>query len=143
MRCTPSPQADLGSGVTDPFGPGERRRYPTEMLSMTYRGTQQESRERDLASYDADEASKCDSWTKAMTSADHDACVTDMRRCVTFRKDMEVLDAGSGTGTLCLALVRIPGLRITALEPCTTMSDLLKLKPELEKLEVAIVRGLL
>ncbi len=106
---------------------------------MTYRGTQQESRERYLASYDADEASKYDAWVNAMTSADHDACVADLHRCIAFRDDMDVLDAGSGTGALCLSLARIPGLRITALEPCSTMSDLLISKPELEL--VAIVRG--
>ncbi|HMO93844.1 MAG TPA: class I SAM-dependent methyltransferase [Pirellulaceae bacterium] len=66
-----------------------------------------------------------------MTSDDHDACVADLKRCVKFRADMSVLDAGSGTGALCLSLIRIPGLRITALEPCQAMSDLLKMKPGL------------
>ena len=63
-----------------------------------------------------------------------DACVADLRRCIQFRNDMDVLDAGSGTGALCLALVRIPGLRITALEPCSAMSDLLVSKPELAQI---------
>ena len=106
---------------------------------MNYRGTQQESRARYLATYDADEASKYDSWIKAMTWADHDACVADLQRCFKFREDMDVLDVGSGTGVLCLALARIPGLHITALEPCTAMSDLLRSKPELEF--VPVVKG--
>ena len=106
---------------------------------MTYRGNQRESRDRFLATYDAAEASSYDSWVSAMSSADHDACVADLRPCVDFRDDMAVLDAGSGTGALCLALVRIAGLRITALEPCAAMTDLLKSKPELKSIRT--VRG--
>jgi SAM-dependent methyltransferase len=106
---------------------------------VTYRGTQQESRERYLATYDAEEASKYDAWVNAMASADHDACIADLNRCVTFSDNMAVLDAGSGTGALCLALVRISGLRIIALEPCLAMSDLLESKPELQY--VSTVRG--
>ena len=55
------------------------------------------------------------------------------------RSDLGSGDAGSGTGALCLALVRIPGLRITALEPCSAMSDLLVSKPELAR--IATVSG--
>lgn len=106
---------------------------------MTFRGTQQESRRRYLATYDAEEASKYDSWVSAMAPSDHDACIADLNHCVHFRDGMHVLDAGSGTGALCLALVRIPGLRITALEPCAAMSDLLVSKPGLEQVET--VRG--
>lgn len=98
---------------------------------MTFRVSQPESRDRYLATYDAEEASKYDSWVTAMTAEDHDACVVDMSRCVTFSGEMTVLDAGSGTGALSLALTRIPGLRITALEPCAAMSGLLESKPEL------------
>ncbi|QEG02086.1 hypothetical protein Mal15_61690 [Stieleria maiorica] len=106
---------------------------------MTYRGTQQESRKRYLATCDAEEASKYDAWVNAMTSADHDACVADLNRCIAFFDGMTVLDAGSGTGALCLALVRVSGLRITALEPCATMSKLLDSKPDLKC--VSTVRG--
>lgn len=106
---------------------------------MTFRCSQQASRERYLEIYDAQEAAKYDSWISEMTAADHDACVADMKRCVTFSENMNVLDAGSGTGALCLALVRIPGLHITALEPCAAMTHLLKSKPELSS--VATVQG--
>jgi SAM-dependent methyltransferase len=106
---------------------------------MTYRGTQQDSRERYLATYDTEEASRYDAWVNAMAPADHDACIADLKRCITFSDNMAVLDAGSGTGALCLALVRVSGLRITALEPCIAMSELLELKPELQS--VSIVRG--
>ena len=99
---------------------------------VSYRGTQQESRARYLATYDTQEASNYDSWISAMPSADHDASVADMQRYVTFFENMAVLDAGSGTGGLCLALVRIPGLQIAALEPCQAMTDLLRAKPELK-----------
>ncbi len=106
---------------------------------MTFRVSQLESRDRYLSTYDAEEASKYDSWVTAMTAEDHDACVVDMSRCVTFYDRMAVLDAGSGTGALSLALARIPGLRITALEPCRAMSRLLESKPELSS--VSVVRG--
>ncbi len=74
-----------------------------------------------------------------MTSADHDACVADLKRCVAFSEDMSVLDAGSGTGALSLALIRIAGLRITGLEPCPAMADLFQSKDELR--HIPIVRG--
>lgn len=100
---------------------------------MTFRVSQSESRDRYLATYDAEEASKYDAWVTAMTTEDHDACVCDMSRHVAFYGGMAVLDAGSGTGALSLALARIPGLHITALEPCGAMSRLLESKPELPR----------
>lgn len=106
---------------------------------MTYRGTQQQSRERYLASYNHAGAAEYDSWVKSLSDSDHDACVADIKTCVQLRDEMEVLDAGAGTGALCLALVRLPGLSITALEPCSAMSDLLVSKPELNR--VSIVSG--
>ena len=106
---------------------------------MNYRSTQEESRNRYLATYDDTEAAKYDSWIASMTDADHDACVADLKGCVAFSQNMTVLDAGSGTGGLCLALIRIPELRITALEPCVPMARLLKSKPEL--CDVTTVQG--
>lgn len=106
---------------------------------MSFRYTQQESRKRFLATYDAEEAAKCESWLAAMTPATYDALLADMKQCVEFDGDLDVLDVGSGVGALCLALARIPGLRITALEPCATMIEQLKLKPQLS--EVSIVEG--
>jgi SAM-dependent methyltransferase len=89
--------------------------------------------------YDIEEASKYNTWVDAMHDADHDACISDLKRCVKFSDNMAVLDAGSGTGALSMALVRIPGLNVTALEPCTPMIDLLKAKPALSG--VKIVQG--
>jgi SAM-dependent methyltransferase len=89
--------------------------------------------------YNAEEASKYNTWIAAMTDADHDACIADLKHCVKFADNMEVLDAGSGTGALSMALVRMPGLNVTALEPCAPMIDLLKAKPELR--DVKIVQG--
>jgi SAM-dependent methyltransferase len=106
---------------------------------MPYRCTQQESRLRYLATYDSEEALKYDAWVCAMTSADHDACEADLKQHVTFSDEMRVLDAGSGTGALCLALIRWPGLRITALEPADAMDGLLHSKAELKG--VSSVRG--
>lgn len=113
--------------------------FPNGNRSVTFRGTQQESRDQYLASYDSVEESKNDAWVNVMTSDDHDACVADLKRCVTFSDNMTVLDVGSGTGALCIALIRIPGLRITALEPSRAMSDLLESKPQLGS--VSTVQG--
>ena len=107
--------------------------------TVTYRLSQQESRERYLAGYDAHEALRNDAWVTELTSADHDAYLADLCAHVAFCEGMHVLDAGSGTGGLCLTLVRMAGLCLTALEPSPAMSDLLKAKPELE--EVSVVNG--
>ena len=89
--------------------------------------------------YDDEQAAKYNTWVDALLDADHDACVADLSRCVQFSDNMSVLDAGSGTGALCLTLVRIPGLNITALEPSLPMIDLLNAKPELTR--VTTVQG--
>jgi SAM-dependent methyltransferase len=81
--------------------------------------------------YDIDKATQYNVGVDVMGDADHLACVADLQQCVHFTNTMAVLDAGSGTGALCLALVRIPGLKITALEPSLPMIDLLKTRPEL------------
>jgi SAM-dependent methyltransferase len=104
---------------------------PDKNAALTYRCTQHESRARYLATYDDAEAAKYDAWITALTDTDHDACVADLTRHVAFSANIDVLDAGSGTGGLCLALVRIAGLCITALEPCIPMTRLLESKPEL------------
>lgn len=98
---------------------------------MAYRVTQEESRRRYLSEYDALGAAKYDAWIQTLGSPEHDACLADLRECAIPRDGMEVLDAGSGTGGLSLALVRIPGIRLTALEPCPAMIDLFVSKPEL------------
>ena len=74
-----------------------------------------------------------------MQDADHDACLSDLASCVRLSEDMAVLDVGSGTGALCLALIRVPGLAITALEPSQPMINRLRAKSELS--DVATVQG--
>lgn len=98
---------------------------------MNFRDTQSNSREQYLAMYDIDKASQYNAWVDAMGDADHDACVADLKHSVKFSDGMDVLDAGSGSGALCLALVRIPGLNISALEPSAPMIDLLRARTEL------------
>ena len=100
-------------------------------MALSFRDAQSVFRQRYLAMYDIEEISKYNTWVDAMQDADHDACVSDLKRCVKFYDNMAVLDAGSGTGALSLALVRIPGLNVTALEPCTSMIDFISAKPEL------------
>lgn len=102
---------------------------------VTYRSSQSEFRARLLEVYDADEASKYDAWIASLTDKDHDACVADIERCIKFQDGMSVLDAGSGSGALCLALIRIAGIRITALEPCPEMLQLFRAKVELSHIQ--------
>ncbi len=102
------------------------------MATLNFREPQSNSRQRYLAMYDIDKAAKYDAGVDALGDADHDACVADLKRCVNFSDMMSVLDAGSGTGALCLALVRMPGLHITALEPSSSMIDLLRARAELQ-----------
>ncbi|QDV27037.1 hypothetical protein Q31a_54180 [Aureliella helgolandensis] len=106
---------------------------------MPYRGNYTESRQRYLATYDTAEAAKYDAWITALTKADHDACLNDIQRHFTFSPGMTILDAGAGTGALCLSLVALPGMRITALEPCPPMQERLASKPELSS--VTTVEG--
>lgn len=101
---------------------------------MSFRQTQEESRQHYRDAYSGDEAAQYDTWVTTLTEDDHDACLTDIASGFCFKADMNVLDVGAGTGALCLALVRFPGLRITAMEPCPDMLDLLKLKPELAQI---------
>ena len=105
---------------------------------MSFRENHSESRDRYLAAYNAEEAIKYDGWVSALTEQDHDACLQDINRCVQFSEGMSVLDAGAGTGALCLTLSRVPGLRITALEPCPAMIDKLREKPQLSNVTTAL-----
>lgn len=98
---------------------------------MTYRETYLESRERYLATYDVEEVSRYDEWISSFTQAEHEACLHDIRPHFNFSPGMNMLDAGAGTGALCLTLATVPGLQITALEPCPAMLAKLVSKPEL------------
>jgi SAM-dependent methyltransferase len=111
--------------------------FPDQEAALNFRDTQANARDRYLAIYDIEGASKYNVWVDAMSAADHDACVADLKHCVAFPDNTAVLDAGSGTGALCLALVRIPGLDITALEPSSPMIDLLTARPELSGVKTA------
>lgn len=106
---------------------------------MDYRIHWTTSRSRCVAVYDAEEALKYDAWVRAMSGDDHSACLQDLSRSVPMSKGMHVLDVGAGTGALCQALVLVPGLKITALEPCRSMLELLLQKEELST--VATVQG--
>ncbi len=106
---------------------------------MAYRCSQRESRERYLSTYDAAEAARYDAWINEMGPRDHEACVSDLKRHVNFTDGMSILDAGSGTGALCLALIRISGIRVSALEPSAAMLTLLQAKHDLDS--ISTIRG--
>ena len=100
-------------------------RFRTEEREMGFRDDSSESRRRYLAAYDQSEAEKFDRWTLGLSDADHAACLADIRSCFEFKAGMSVLDAGAGTGALCLSLVQVPQIQLTALEPCPSMGALL------------------
>ena len=106
---------------------------------MNFREDYIESRARYLAAYDADEATKYDAWVTSLTQADHEACLADINQQFRFSSGQAVLDAGAGTGALSLSIAMIPGVQITALEPCVAMLDKLHSKPELQ--DVVTVQG--
>lgn len=108
-------------------------------IVLSFRDTQSNLRQRYLAMNGLEEAAKYNAWIDALGDEDHDACVADFQHYVRFSDKMAVLDAGSGSGALCLALVRIPGLQLTALEPAGQMLDLLRARPELRS--VRTVQG--
>lgn len=85
--------------------------------------------------YDSVGAAKYNISVNALGDSDHEACLADLRNCLDFLNEMKVLDAGSGTGALCLALAKVPGLEITALEPSSAMIELLRLRPELNRVK--------
>jgi SAM-dependent methyltransferase len=106
---------------------------------MTWRGTQQESRDRYLAKFDAAEVDRYDAWAGNPGRDDADAYLADLERVMRFRAGTSVLDAGAGTGTLSRILSRLPGLSITVLEPAPAMLAKLQSKPELQR--VTAVQG--
>lgn len=106
---------------------------------MSYRQNYAASRARYLAAYDAEEAQKYDAWVTSLTQADHKACLDDINQRFRLTSGQELLDAGAGTGALSLSISMVPGVHITALEPCPPMLDKLRKKPELQ--EVVTVQG--
>jgi SAM-dependent methyltransferase len=81
--------------------------------------------------FDTEEVERYESWILQLTHEDDAACLSDISRVFQFREGMSVLDAGAGTGALSRILTSIPGLTISALEPCPAMLAKLKTKPEL------------
>ena len=98
---------------------------------MTWRGTQAASRDRYCAKYDAAEADRYDSSVGRLEPEDEEAYLADLSGVFSFRAGMKVLDAGAGTGTVCLMLARLEGLSLTALEPAPAMLAKLSSHPEL------------
>lgn len=98
---------------------------------MDWRGSQNDSRSRYLAKFDAAEAERYDTAVGRLSRRDQDAYLADLTAVAQLREGMAVLDAGAGTGALCSVLARIPGLALTALEPAPAMLARLQSRPEL------------
>ncbi|NND97016.1 MAG: class I SAM-dependent methyltransferase [Pirellulaceae bacterium] len=108
-------------------------------MTMTWRGTQAESRARYLQNFDADDVARYERWVVQLTENDLQACRSDIATEFTFRAGMSVLDVGAGTGAMCKILAQIQGLKITALEPSNRMLDCFRAKKELRG--ISIVAG--
>ena len=103
---------------------------------MNWRIAQAESRQRYLTKYDIAEVEQYEQWIEQLTIEDDDACLQDLAEAFQFKAGMTVLDVGAGTGAMSKTLLRIPGLRLFALEPSVAMIAKLRSKKELESVEV-------
>jgi len=99
---------------------------------MRWRDSQDDSRRRYLAKFDAAEAERYDTVVGTLAREDEDAYLSDLTGVLRLMPGMQVLDAGAGTGTLTRILVRSPGLGLTALEPAPAMLARLRARPELQ-----------
>lgn len=106
---------------------------------MNWRISQAESRQRYLRKFDAVEVESYDTWIRQLVPEDHSACLEDLQEVCEFRAGMRVLDAGAGTGAMCLILNGVRDLHLTALEPSPEMINCLRQKAELSNVET--VRG--
>ena len=100
---------------------------------MSWRGSQSACRDRYRSKYDAAEADRYDSSVGFLDPEDQDAYMSDLNEVFTFRPGMHVLDAGAGTGTLCVLLSSVEGLSLTALEPAPAMLAKLESKTGLNE----------
>ena len=106
---------------------------------MSYRQNYLDIRQKCIESYDDSETQKYDGWIKTLTKVDHVACLQDIQSHVPLLTGQKILDAGAGSGALCLALSQVADLQITALEPCPAMISLFKNRSELA--DVKVVEG--
>jgi ubiquinone/menaquinone biosynthesis C-methylase UbiE len=99
---------------------------------MSWAHRRKTARERYVAKYDAHEAAAYDAYVGTLSAADEAAYLSDMQQVFSFRRGMQILDAGAGSGTLSKVLLQaVPGLALTALEPSAAMLALLRSKLEL------------
>jgi ubiquinone/menaquinone biosynthesis C-methylase UbiE len=96
-------------------------------------------RARILEICDEQEAMRVDGWTVAMEPADHEAIWQDLAPFWQPRSNDTILDAGAGTGALCLTLIRRPHRSLTALDPSAPMLKRLTDKQTLQ--QVNAVQG--
>jgi SAM-dependent methyltransferase len=93
-------------------------------------------RARILEICDEKEAMRVDGWTDAMEEADHEAIWQDLAPYWHPSPTDAILDAGAGTGALCLTLLRRAHQSLTALDPSAPMLQRLKAKEALRTVDV-------
>jgi SAM-dependent methyltransferase len=99
---------------------------------MNWRATQAEWRERYVVRIDTAEAARYHSLVGTLDVDDEAAYLADLARVVQWPAGASVLDAGAGTGAFTAMLARIPGVRVTALEPALPMLEILRANPRLQ-----------
>ncbi len=104
-----------------------------------WRPAQEEYRQHYLKRCTEEEALRYHKLAGHLAADDVAACNQDLADVFTFAKGMSVLDAGAGTGTLSRMLIKLPDVKLTALEPAASMMALLRQDHELE--EVFTVQG--
>jgi len=89
---------------------------------MNWREARATGRRRYVDKYDVTEADRYDTEPgHGLSTAEVDACWSDLQRVIRLQQGEAVLDVGAGTGELCRVLSRATGVKLTALEPSAAM----------------------
>ncbi|NOK57888.1 MAG: hypothetical protein GFH27_549287n192 [Chloroflexi bacterium AL-W] len=79
-------------------------------------------RQKYVDTYDASEADHYDTTPgHGLSTIEVESYWSDLQRVITLQPGSVVLDVGAGTGELCHVLLRVPGIKLSALEPSPAM----------------------
>ncbi|MEO1528143.1 MAG: class I SAM-dependent methyltransferase [Planctomycetota bacterium] len=103
---------------------------------MNWRDSQESVRRRLNECYDKEGVQRYESWIAQLGDSDDQACLADLAPEFQFTSAMRVLDAGAGTGAMCRTILSAGVTELIALEPCASMIEVLRGKPELSSIVV-------
>lgn len=109
--------------------------------NMNWKQQREAARYRHAEKYDAAEVAQYrDACGLGWLTREHqDAALLDLLSAGPLIAGSRVLDVGAGTGVMTKLLLRYPGLHVHALEPSSSMLDVLRQDPELNA--VTLVEG--